>query len=134
MRKHSPMIEWTIVENDADWEQQCALLQSANEQTDHQGCRRHYSWLVATLLLLLVFAGNRWRTTQDRAQPAAIAEVALTLRNSAPAPSLPNETTIVEQLADRQAVAEFQATITWQSQISHRDTSLGATNPMLTKH
>lgn len=116
MCKCSTIIEWTFVENDVDWERQCALFQPANEQTDHQRSLSRYCWIVVALLLLLMTTDNGWRTTQIRAQPTAIVGVALAQRDWATAPPPINQPTIVEQLADRQAVAEFQAAISWQSQ------------------
>lgn len=124
MRKHPPILEWTIVENDAEWERQCALLQPDNERANRQQSLSRYSWIGAALLLLLVVAGNRWRTTQERAQQAAAEAATPAQRDRSAVPPKLNTPPITAQLGDRQAVAEFQAALAWQNQFAEQETGV----------
>jgi hypothetical protein len=76
MRKQAPVVDWTIAENDADWERQCALLLPDNEQAAnrHRPLNR-YIWGVVALLLMLVSIGGWWWHTARAGSQQAAAEL-----------------------------------------------------------
>ncbi|MCE7985943.1 MAG: hypothetical protein DYG89_32600 [Caldilinea sp. CFX5] len=68
MHKQRPVLEWTIAENDAEWERRCLLIGAESEPvaTPHPRPQRYF-WRGAALLLLFVAVGGWQRsTTQDR--------------------------------------------------------------------
>jgi hypothetical protein len=73
MEKRMPSIEWTITQNDADWERLCGPSQPASEPVaPRRRPLQRYYWSVAALLLLLMGAGDWWwRTTQAALPPPA---------------------------------------------------------------
>jgi len=68
MRKQSPKLDWQIVENDAEWERQQALLQLAEAPVaDRRGRRKQWVWRLIVLFLLLALAADWWRQTASTA-------------------------------------------------------------------
>ncbi len=92
MRKRSPQLEWQVVENDAEWARQQALLTPvATPRTGYRLYRQMYAMNLFALLLLLVMVVAWWRWTpqarlhQEQADSPLLPQPALATVASAPA-------------------------------------------------
>ncbi|MFZ4656808.1 MAG: hypothetical protein ACOYNY_07350 [Caldilineaceae bacterium] len=91
MRKQTPALEWHVVENDAEWERQQALLvPTATPATGYRLHRQKQAGSLVALLLLLAMGGAWWRQsfqagTHQAQVTATTAAPALATAASAPA-------------------------------------------------
>jgi hypothetical protein len=79
MDKQSPLIEWTVVKDDAEWEALCSEL-PPDEMTAANGRLhlKHFLWGMAALVLLLAGAGGWWWRPAQPGLPQPLAEIRTT--------------------------------------------------------
>lgn len=117
MRKRVLAVEWYMIENDAEWEEQCALLLPDNERAANRHRPLHrYGWSVAALLLLVSSGGWWWHTGQTGSQQAeaelrttAQPELKVVASSDNPFPA---------------HVTDDQTPLAWQPQFGPQDTGL----------
>jgi hypothetical protein len=132
MSKRASTLEWQVAKDDTDWTHLCAqpmrdIAIASPPPAQDRSFSHQFLWGATVILLFLAGAGGWWwRSTQSRVPQSAVAVTATAQQDpSAVTPRL-NQPTLVEQFADRQALAEFQATRAWTGQSAQYESDLDA--------
>lgn len=121
MRKRTPKLEWQVVENDAEWARQQALLTPvATPRTGYRLYRQMYATNLFALLLLLVMVGAWWRwTPQARLRQEQVA-----------APLLPQPALATVAAAPAELVASVAYQQSALEQLHQVESATGGLSPM----